>query len=233
MTMRFILSVASLAVLATPAIAQEFRFTTNGQIVSDYRNRGISRSDEGGALQGRAEVEHVSGAYAGLGASSIDMESDKDANVEGIVYGGYKGNYDGIEYDAKLGYTAYPGGDNDDMDYLELEVTGGYNFDVFYGSMTWAFSPDYINGSGASFYYGGDVSVPINESISAKAHLGYDYIANEGSYVTDWSLGGWYNYAPYDLDFGLEYVDTDLDKGECVDKCGARGVLTVSKSLSW
>jgi hypothetical protein len=103
--------------------------------------------------------------------------------------------------------------------------------------MTWAFSPDYIAGSGASFYYGGDVSVPVRDNISVKGHLGYQYVANEGSYVTDnvidWSLGGWYNYAPYNVDVGLEYVDTDLDKGECVDKCGARGVLTLSKSLSW
>lgn len=236
-TFRLLLASSLLVLSASAAMAQQYTLTASGRIVSDYRSRGISRSDEGGALQGKVEVDHVSGVYGGIGASSIDLSADSDANVEALLFGGYKGDYDGIEYDAKLTYAAYPGADDGDLDYVELELTGGYDFEVFYASLTWAASPDYINGSGFSIYYGGDVTVPVTPSVSAKAHLGYQYVGDEGPYVTDnvtdWSLGAWYNYAPYDVDFGLEYVDTDLDKGECTEKCGARGVLTVSKSLGW
>ena len=236
-TARLLLAASFLSLLVAPALAQDIRASGDVQAVSDYRNRGISRSDEHPALQGRVQVEHTSGIYAGAGASTVDLRMDSDANVEGILFGGYKGNYDGIEYDAKIGYTAYPGGNNDNLDYWDFSLVGGYDFDVFYASMTWAFSPNYINDSGASFYYGGDIVVPLMDTWSARGHLGYQYVNDEGPYINssaaDWSLGVWYNWVDYDVDLGLQYVDTNLDDNECVEKCGSRAVFSVGKDFSF
>lgn len=233
---RLLLTASFLSLVTFPAMAQQYTLTANGAVVSDYRNRGISRSD-GPAVQGKLEVGHISGLYAGGGASTVDLNMDRDANVEGILFGGYRGNYDGIEYDAKINYTGYIGANNGDLDYWEFVITGGYDFDVFYASLTWAVSPDYINDSGTSLYYGGDIAVPIYDSWSARAHIGFEFIGDEGPYVTDdvidWSLGLWYNVPEYDVDLGLQYVDTNLDDNQCVEDCGSKAVLSASKSFSW
>lgn len=219
-----------------PAAGLNSSVTGNAAIVSDYRNRGISRSDNHPAIQGTLKLQHESGVFAGAQASTIDLKSDKDANVEAVLFGGYAGNFSTIEYNAKVSYNAYPGGDNDDLAYWEFAITGGYDFDVFYGSLTWAFSPDYINGSGPTFSYGADVSVPFpGTDFSAKGHLGYTFIDKEKKYAedyADWSLGVWYKWANfYNTNVGLTYSDTDLSKGECVDRCGATGILTLSKEF--
>jgi uncharacterized protein (TIGR02001 family) len=206
-------------------------------VTTDYRNRGISRTDDHPALQGRLQLNHPMGIYGGVSGSTVDMHTDDDANVEAVLFGGYKGNVGGVDYKADLSYNAYPGGDNDDEDYWEFNLTGGYDFGPFYGSLTWAFSPDYINSSGASFYYGGDVSAPLAYNITAKGHMGFQFVDDEDQYVSsdymDWSLGGWYNYAPYDVDLGLEYVDTNLDNNECAEKCGAQLLVRAKKDFGW
>lgn len=234
---RFLLTASLLASMAGPALAGEVTVSGDVGAVSDYRNRGISRTDEGPALQGRIQLDHISGIYGGVKGSTVNMRLDDDANVEGILFGGYKGNFDGIEYDAKLTYNSFLGSDLDDLDYAEFEFTGGYDFDVFYASLTWALSPDYINGSGASLYYGGDIIVPIQTELTAKAHLGFEFVGDEGPYVndnvTDWSVGLYYNWADYDVDLGIQYVDTSLDENDCVEKCGGRALVSATKDFSW
>lgn len=237
---RFLLAASVLTLAAFPAMAQEVTVTGDVGLVSDYRNRGISRSDESFAAQGRLEIEHVSGLHGGVKGSTVDLRMDDDADVEGVLFGGYKGNFDGIDYDAKISYTGYPGADENggrELDYWEFEITGGYDFDVFYASLTWAISPDYINESGVSLYYGADVIVPIQTEWTARGHLGFQFVGEEGPYVddnvTDWSVGLWYNWSDYDVDLGLQYVDTDLDDNDCVEHCSGRAVLSATKDFSW
>ena len=114
---------------------------------------------------------------------------------------------------------------------------GGYDFDVFYASLTWAISPDYINESGTSLYYGGDIIIPIQEAWTARGHVGFQFVGEEGPYLsenaTDWSAGIWYNWSDYDVDFGLQYIDTDLDESDCVEHCGGRAVFSAAKDFSW
>jgi uncharacterized protein (TIGR02001 family) len=238
---RLLLSASLLLLSALPALAQEQQppLTAHLGVVSDYTVRGISRSDEGPAVQGGVQYTHQSGFYAGADASTVDMNLDDDANVEAVLFGGATGDYSGIQYKANLSYNAYPGGDNDDLDYWEFELTGGYDFGPFSGSLTWAISPDYINDSGVSLYYGADLEAPIPvgyTALTAKAHLGFQFIDDEQNYAqdyADWSLGLWYNWEPYDIDFGLQYIDTDLDDDECAEDCGSRAVLSAAKSFGW
>ena len=88
-----------------------------------------------------------------------------------------------------------------------------------------------------SFYYGGDIAVPLGSQFTAKGHLGYQFVDDENKYInsdsTDWGAGITYNYAPIDTDISLEYADTDLDKNECAEKCGAQILLRASKDFGW
>ena len=64
-------TVVCLALSATPAFAQETAppppVTVSGSValVSDYRFRGVSQSDEEAAIQGGITLTHESGFYAG------------------------------------------------------------------------------------------------------------------------------------------------------------------------
>lgn len=234
-----LLLAASMAVLiAAPAFAQDYTLEADIGATSDYRYRGISRSDESPAVQGGVQYNHSSGFFAGVDASSVDLNIDNDANVEAVLFGGLKTDYDGIDVTGKLSYTAYPGGD-DDLDYWELMFTGGYDFDVFYGSLTWAFSPEFMNESGMSFYYGADLAAPLPigyGNFTAKAHLGFQFIEDENRYAEDyidWSMGIWYNWDTYGIDFGLQYIDTNIDDNNCLEECGGRAVVSATKSFGW
>jgi len=214
-------------------------FTGDVSALTDYRVRGVSRSD-GPALQGNAKLNYR-GAYAGVSASTVDMNIDKDAWVETTFFGGYKGKHDsGIDYDARLSYNAYPGGDNDDMDYLELTLTGGYDFDVFYGALTWAISPDYINDSGVTLYYGADITAPVpvgGLDLNARAHLGFQFIGDDNKYVDDnamdWLLGVYYREPSYGVDLGVAATGTNLDDNDCTEDCGSQLMLSAGKSFGW
>lgn len=235
-----LLLTALLLTAAFPALAQDARYkdaTFSGEVgaVSDYRVRGISRSDEGPAVQGRLQLKAPNGLYGGAEASTVDIG---DANVEGVLFGGYKTNFDGVDLDGKVTYNAYDDDGNSgvDLDYWEFVASAGYDFDVFYGALTWAASPDYIAESGPSFYYAADLMVPTGYGITGKAHLGFQFIDDEATYAedyTDWSLGLFYNWADYNVNFGLEYVDTNLDDNECFDQCGSTAVLSAKMPFGW
>src|SRR5687767_6006170 len=89
-----ILPFAMLTLLpATFAFAQEVEtaaldLSAEVGIVSDYRFRGISLSGRDPAVQGGVMIEHQSGAYAGIWASSLDKD-DAGASTELNVYAGY------------------------------------------------------------------------------------------------------------------------------------------------
>lgn len=236
---RLLLTSALLVTFAVPAFAQDTRYdaamvTGDVRGVSDYRVRGISRSDEAPAVQGKIQFNAPVGLYGGVGASTVDLG---DAQVEGILFGGYKADFDGVQLDGKISYNAYDDDAGDvDLDYWEFVGTAGYDFDVFYGSLMWAASPDYIAESGMSLYYGADVSVPLEYGFNLNGHVGFQFIDDESNYAedyADWSLGLWYNWAEWDVDFGLQYVDTDIEDDECFDRCDATVVFTAKKPFGW
>lgn len=57
---------------AAPEPASPFTITGGAALVTDYRSRGISRTDENTALEGTLTVSHESGFHATVCGSSID-----------------------------------------------------------------------------------------------------------------------------------------------------------------
>ena len=219
-----------LCAVSTPAAAQDVTPTndvasgwsvTGGvTLVSDYRFRGISFSDEDPAIQGTINLEHESGFYVGTWASSIE-DSPTFGHTEVDLYAGY--GFDLAErtsLDVGLLYYVYPNGD---------DAFGNSDYFEPYASITHAIGPAEItvgaayawdqsaigNDDNIYVYTGASTGIP-NTPFSVSAHLGYSdgSLAPTGDYL-DWSIGVSAVRGP--LTFGVSYVDTDLASAPNVD----------------
>jgi uncharacterized protein (TIGR02001 family) len=244
------------AIFTAPASAEEF--SGNVALTTDYRFRGISQGDRSPAIQGGFDLETESGFYVGTWASNVTFSA---AAIEVDIYGGFGGEIvEGTSYDVGVAYYAYPESDsvdldgisNRDLDYLELYGS------VSFGDATLGmqYSPDYFYETDTYFYLYGDYSFALAENWSLDLHYGLNifdseevgadfgigqcFTTNAGGECTsgtedtysDWSIG--VSTSAAGLDFGLQYIDTDLDDRDCfggTKLCDATAVFTVSKSL--
>lgn len=243
--MRFTKSIAGallFAATATPAFAQEeteapepMAVTGGITLISDYRFRGVTQTNEDPAIQGTINFNHVSGLYAGVWASTVDGGIDGstpaltgygDAEID--LYAGYtKTLSNGLGFDIGLLYYLYPDG------------AKGLNTDFFepYASVSYTIGPvstkvgaayawggqaglagfDVKGGNDDNLYVYGDASVGIPTTpITLKGHLGYSSGSLgslnipgvlDNNYM-DWSVGAEWVGGP--LKGGVSYVDTDI-----------------------
>lgn len=88
-------------------------------LVSDYRYRGVTLSNGRPAVQGALSVEHGSGAYGEIWASSLDPDGPSRSEVD--VTAGYAADLtDTVSVDVSATYYAYPGAPSANA----LEITG-------------------------------------------------------------------------------------------------------------
>lgn len=214
---RLCLAAASILALAAPAKAEPIGggldVTGGVTLVSDYRFRGISFSDEDPAIQGTINLAHDSGFYIGTWASSIE-DSPVFGHTEIDLYGGWAGEVaPGTSLDVGLTYYVYPNG-NDAFGpsdffepYAKLSHTLG-PVEATVGAY-YAWSQSAI-GDADNLYLFTDAEAAIpGTPLTLKGHFGYSdgSLAPTGDYL-DWSLGIDAAVGPVTL--GLAYVDTDL-----------------------
>ena len=227
-----IYSLVPLVALASPAMAQDaadppsdVTISGNVALVSDYRFRGTSQSDNRPAVQASVTVKHANGLYAGVWGSNVDADSIGYGSAEIDLYGGWSGDVaPGITADVGMLYYLYP------------DAPRGVSSDSFeaYASLSGSLGPavvkvgtNYTWGQAATgqrdnIYVYGDLSVGVpNTPVTLVAHYGYSDGAYgsalnaaggrlfDGNY-TDWSLGADYVTGP--VTFGLRYIDTDLPR---------------------
>lgn len=124
---KYIISAAAMLLTATPAFAQEEEagpVTVSGSValVSDYRFRGVSQTNEEMAIQGGLTVKHESGLYAGTWASNLaGWGQFGGANMELDLYAGYTLPVGGATLDVGATWYMYPGG-SDITDFVEPYV---------------------------------------------------------------------------------------------------------------
>lgn len=210
-----------LAASAAPALAQEeasepVTISGSAGLVSQYRFRGISLSDEELAVQAGLSATHESGFYVGTWGSSLaGFGSFGGSNVELDIYGGYKADLGGATLDAGLLWYLYPG--TDGTDYAEPYVSITAPLGAATGKLGVAYAPDQdAIGSEDNWYVYGDISGAIPESpVVLKAHLGYSTgdstLTPTGDYL-DWLVGADFTWKS--LTFGVAYVDTDISGSE-------------------
>jgi len=76
-----------------PAATPFITATTNINLVSDYRFRGIDQTWGKPAVQGGADLTLANGIYAGVWASNVSGNSYSGGSLETDWYAGYNGKF--------------------------------------------------------------------------------------------------------------------------------------------
>lgn len=200
-----LLATVGLMLAATPAMAQEETkpFTISGSVglVTDYRFRGVSQSDEHLAVQGGLTVTHESGLYAGTWGSNLaGWGTFGGSNMELDLILGYKREIvSGVTVDFGATWYMYPGGYKK-TDFIEpyvklsgslgpISATAGVAYAPKQESLgPWyvsgqsfsdnfvpdAETPDRPNAKSDNLYLWGDISGAVpGTPVTLKAHLGH------------------------------------------------------------
>lgn len=181
-------------------------------LVSDYRFRGVSRSDEDVAIQGGIELVHDSGLYAGGWGSSLGG-SDLFGDAEINAYGGWSGEIaSGFTFDGGVRYYAFTGENAlADDDYIEPRASLSYAIGPAELTTGVSYAIDAL-GQGDNVYVYSDIAVGVPSSpVTLTGHIGYTdgplALVADGDAI-DWSLGARAAFGPVTV--GLNYVDTDI-----------------------
>ncbi|MGR6329186.1 TorF family putative porin [Sphingomonas sp. XXL09] len=240
---------ALLAILPAAAAAQSDTappppVTVSGSaaIVSDYRFRGVSQSDDHPAVQAGITVAHASGLYVGTWASNLaGWGTFGGANMELDLIGGYKTKVSPTgTLDVGLTWYVYPGGANKTdfaEPYAKLSGTIGpasLLAGVAYAPKQQAIGKWYDTGASAAagvydhpgakgdnLYLWGDGAYAIaGTPFTAKAHVGHSWGQNglgpNATAVTPtgsyWDWSLGADTTYRNLTLGLAWVDTDISQ---------------------
>lgn len=230
-------ALAALAVSAPVYAADEptpaLKASGSVALVSDYRFRGVSQSNNGFAIQGGITLNHESGFYAGFWGSNLaGWGTFGGPNLELDLIGGFKFPVGEGALDLGLTWYTYPGGASKTAfvePYVKLSgtagpvgLTAGFAFAPSQQALgNWSNHPDSAaDDSGTNLYVWGDGAIGIaSTGATLKAHVGYSdgnpglgpngtSVAPTGSYW-DWLIGLDYVVGPVTL--GVAYVDTDIN----------------------
>ena len=218
------------AFFASPALAQDepaeaplgtaSGIDVSGEVIllSDYRFRGVSRSDEDPAAQAALTLSHDSGLYAGARATTlrgVDSFRLSDlGDVELDLYAGWSAPVgDGFEVDAGVIYYLFAGGEGA-TDYVEPYASLSYLIVPVYATAGAKYAPsqDAIANEDMLYLFGQvDVSVPFRPW-RFTVQAGRQDWGRFGSYW-NWSAGVEHQLridGLPDAEVALRYVDTDL-----------------------
>lgn len=192
-------------------------------LYSDYRFRGVSRSDEDPSVQAGLSLYHQSGLYGGVRATSLKgldsfrlrnpaFRDQGDAQID--LYAGYRTQLGGgWEADGGIMYYAFAGGDGA-TDYAEPYASLSYLIGPAYFTAGAKYAPSQA-GTGREdmlYLYGSaDVTIPFRPW-SFRLEAGRQDWGAFGSYWT-WSAGARYHVQIEGIpntEIGLRYVDSDL-----------------------
>lgn len=209
--------------MSTPAFAQEeasgpVSLSGGVSVVSDYRFRGISLSNEKVALQSTLTASHESGFYVGAWGSTLP-DSPLYGKYELDLYAGFATEIaPGTSVDIGAIYYVYPGNQSfaGPSDYIEVVGKLSHDLGPVSATGTVAYAPDQNSlGSDDNIYLNLGLGYGIaNTPVTLNAALGYTdgslgALAPGGNYL-DWMLGA--SFAAGPATFTVQYIDTDIKK---------------------
>jgi uncharacterized protein (TIGR02001 family) len=232
-----LISAALAAAVTTPAAAAEVAggdLSANVGVVTNYLFRGVTQTDDKPAVQGGIDWAHSSGFYVGTWLSNVDFEGDFtdeqgrtgtfDANYELDLYAGY--DFD-LGDDWSLGlngiYYAYPDSeiagdvtsdDDEDIDYAEVGVSGGWRF--LSAAVQYTVWGDVDDGAftDGDLHYSGGAEFDIGNGFSLAANIGY-YDFDAADEYTHWHIGVSKDAGDFGS-FSFNYEQTDGDEDDDV-----------------
>jgi uncharacterized protein (TIGR02001 family) len=208
----------ALLTTAVPAFAQEAEesappITVTGgvTVVTDYRFRGVSFSDEDFAVQPTLTVNHESGLYAGVWGSNL-FDTPVFGEVEVDLFAGYATEIaSGTTLDTGVTYYWYPDGTGN-SDYFEPYVSVRHTFGpttVKVGA-AYAWSQSALGNSDNIYAYADLTAAVPDTPVTLVGHVGYSNGSLAfGADYWDWAAGIDVSLSPFTL--GVRYIDTDLD----------------------
>jgi uncharacterized protein (TIGR02001 family) len=236
---------ASLLAASSVATAEftwnDFTFSGNATIGTDYVFRGFSQTNEEPTIQGGFDVGHATGFYAGVWASNVEFNENagvapadavNEATVEIDYYFGYANSLAnlGLEYDIGGIYYSYPGAsDSLDYDYWEIMGALSYSFGEYFNATPTLngaiyYSPEFFGNVGSAINYdiGMDIALPYNASFGGA--VGFQTFDKLDDY-THWKVYGGYSVFGFDME--LSYQNTDVTD----PLANGRWVFTGSRSF--
>jgi uncharacterized protein (TIGR02001 family) len=153
-----------LAAIVPLALAQT---SVSAGVVSDYRYRGMSLSEEAAAPQLSLNHDAESGAYLGLSLSGARLPYTR-TDAQAIGYAGIARSFGtGMAWEIGVSQTAFLHAGR----YNYHELFAGLNMERF-GARLYL-SPRYLGVGGRSVYAEINGSRPLSEVLDLVAHLGY------------------------------------------------------------
>ena len=244
--------ISGCAIAATPACADETdppsEFTVNGTaaVVSQYRFRGLSQSNNQPVIQGSMTLSHASGFYVAAWGSSASSNAYVDSPIdiggtEIDIYGGYTHalGSSGLKVDMGVYGYIYPGSSkiNGGTSANYYEVYGSLaqsigpataKVGVYYAPAQKVFNLSVFSPTRSNTYVYGDLSSGIPGSpVSVHAHVGhtgggFNYIK---PYV-DYSVGAGVTFKNLTLDASL--VGTNISDRDIVGALGPVSPATLT-----
>lgn len=211
---------AGLLILPGAAGAQDPDWTVEGRVgvVSDYRDRGYTLSEQEPALQGDVTVGHASGLYGGVWGSSIDeygVGADGDGSeIEVTLYAGWAGAVGDFDVDLGVWQNLYP--DGEEVNYVEFPLQVGRTFGdtTLSTGVVWAPSQKGAGDEANTWLWTRGEYAPEAWPVSLHAQLGHEEGGFSPDGKTDWGVG---IEAPFrGLNVGLDWVDSDTEEGAVV-----------------
>ena len=241
--------IAATALAATPAFADEtdppsdITVTGTAAIVSQYRFRGLSQSNNQPVVQGSMTVSHSSGLYLSVWGSSASSNAfiDSPIDIGGTeidIYGGFAHELgsSGVKVDVGVYGYIYPGSANtnggQNSNYVEvygsLAKTLGpatAKVGVYYAPAQKVFNLSVFSPTRHNTYVYGDLSSGIpGTPLTLHGHLGhsgggFNYVKQ---YI-DYSVGVSYTWKALTLD--ASFVGTNVSRNDvytnvCTGTCG-------------
>jgi uncharacterized protein (TIGR02001 family) len=225
-----------LAGTAAPAFAQEaeapadpITITGSATVVSDYRFRGFSQSNEEAAIQGGFTVAHDSGLYIGTWGSSIGFNNGTEIDV----FAGFaKEVASGLTADVGATLYLYPGSTDTSVIEPYFALTGTVGPATIKGMVAWAPGGQDSLGDASAVYTSADLAVAIPETpLKLKAHVGHSWSDSflggydGNSKVLDYSVGAEVTWKV--LTLGVSYVNTN-ERNPFKEAFGADGAVLFS-----
>jgi uncharacterized protein (TIGR02001 family) len=205
-------------------------------LVSDYRFRGVSLTDNHPAVQAGATYDHRSGLFAGVFASNVDLYAG-GAGIGGQLYGGYAWRW-GTGLTSDVGVVRYF--------FAGAAGLGTYDYtEAFAGLTTENFSARL---SLTPSYFGGAQGGYLDLSAAREIGTDWTFVAHAGALVTgstttfgarysdarqlDFSLGVLRRV--FDFSIGVSAVAVAAQRGPCANgnsRCDPGLVLVLQRSF--
>lgn len=187
------------------AIEARAQVTGSVAVVSDYRFRGVSLSDENPALQLGVAYDHTSGLYAGVFASTVSLAEQTGRNGQLLSYVGYARRLrSGSTWEVGAAHSTFFSSSAYDYPELYCGFTSGNVSGRLY------YSPDYFGQGRHGLYAELNGVRPLRERLRLVGHIGVLHVEGPGEESVSSSRN------PFDIRAG---IDVNLD--------------TASVQLSW